>query len=89
MACLDPLVGSGRFDFVVRLGAELPIRTIGMSVGIPEVDQPSDATTSNATSRNSRAGRWRPTRMTTSTAISSPRTSSGGTNPLGDLITSC
>jgi cytochrome P450 len=37
-ACLDPLVGSDRFDFVLDLGAELPMRTIGMLVGIPDAD---------------------------------------------------
>lgn len=36
---LDPLVGSGRFDFVTDLGAEMPMRTIGMLLGIPEADQ--------------------------------------------------
>jgi cytochrome P450 len=41
VACLDPLVGSDRFDFVQDLGAELPMRTIGMLVGIPDADQPS------------------------------------------------
>jgi cytochrome P450 len=40
-ACLDPLVGSDCFDFVLDLGAELPMRTIGMLVGIPDADQPS------------------------------------------------
>ncbi|HXK24695.1 MAG TPA: cytochrome P450 [Myxococcota bacterium] len=40
-ACLDPLVGSDRFDFVLDLGAELPMRTIGMLVGIPDAEQPS------------------------------------------------
>ncbi len=40
-ACLDPLEGSDRFDFVLDLGAELPMRTIGMLVGIPDADQPS------------------------------------------------
>src|SRR5437763_9197517 len=29
VACLDPLVGSGGFDFVLDLGAELPMRAIG------------------------------------------------------------
>ncbi len=33
---LDPLVGSGRFDFVADLGAQMPMRTIGMLLGIPE-----------------------------------------------------
>jgi cytochrome P450 len=36
---LDPLVGSGGFDFVKDLGAEMPMRTIGMLLGIPEQDQ--------------------------------------------------
>lgn len=36
---LDPLVGSGRFDFVENLGAMVPMRTIGYLLGIPEADQ--------------------------------------------------
>ena len=39
-ACLDPFVGEDRFDFVVDLGAELPMRAIGMLLGIPDADQP-------------------------------------------------
>ena len=35
----DPLVGAGRFDFVADLGAQMPMRTIGMLLGIPESDQ--------------------------------------------------
>jgi cytochrome P450 len=37
--CLDPLVGSDRFDFIDDLGAQVPMRTIGMLLGIPEADQ--------------------------------------------------
>lgn len=33
---LDPLVGSGSFDFVADLGQQLPMRTIGMLLGVPE-----------------------------------------------------
>jgi cytochrome P450 len=40
-ACLDPLVGGESFDFVLDLGRELPMRTIGMLAGIPDADQPS------------------------------------------------
>ena len=40
-ACLDPLVGQDSFDFVLDLGAELPMRTIGMLVGLPDADQPA------------------------------------------------
>jgi cytochrome P450 len=36
---LDPLVGSGGFDFVRDLGAQMPMRTIGYLLGIPESDQ--------------------------------------------------
>ncbi len=36
---LDPLRGTGRFDFIADLGAEMPMRTIGMLLGIPEQDQ--------------------------------------------------
>jgi cytochrome P450 len=36
---LDPLVGTGRFDFVADLGAQMPMRTIGYLLGIPEDDQ--------------------------------------------------
>ncbi len=36
---LDPLVGSGGFDFIRDLGAQMPMRTIGMLLGIPEEDQ--------------------------------------------------
>ena len=38
---LDPLVGSGRFDFIEDLGAQVPMRTIGYLLGIPEGDQES------------------------------------------------
>ncbi|MBJ7462798.1 MAG: cytochrome P450 [Mycolicibacterium sp.] len=34
--CLDPLIGSGRFDFVNDLGEQMPMRVIGMLLGIPE-----------------------------------------------------
>jgi cytochrome P450 len=39
--CLDPLADADRFDFVVDLGAELPMRVIGMLLGIPDADQPA------------------------------------------------
>jgi cytochrome P450 len=36
---LDPLRGSKRFDFIGDLGAQMPMRVIGMLLGIPEEDQ--------------------------------------------------
>ncbi|MXP23307.1 cytochrome P450 [Gordonia sp. HNM0687] len=38
-ASLDPLVGTGNFDFVRDLGAQMPMKVIGMLLGIPESDQ--------------------------------------------------
>ncbi|WP_234787533.1 cytochrome P450 [Mycolicibacterium novocastrense] len=37
--CLDPLTGTETFDFVHDLGAQMPMRVIGMLLGIPEADQ--------------------------------------------------
>jgi cytochrome P450 len=36
---LDPLVERGGFDFIADLGAQMPMRTIGLLLGIPEADQ--------------------------------------------------
>ena len=36
---LDPFAGSGGFDVIADLGAQVPMRTIGMLLGIPESDQ--------------------------------------------------
>jgi cytochrome P450 len=37
--CLDPLVGADRFDLIADFGAQMPMRVIGMLLGIPEEDQ--------------------------------------------------
>jgi cytochrome P450 len=37
--CLDPLVGSDGFDIIAELASQLPMRVIGMMLGIPEADQ--------------------------------------------------
>jgi cytochrome P450 len=37
--CLDPLVGSRGFDIVTELASIMPMRVIGMLLGIPEQDQ--------------------------------------------------
>ena len=38
-ACLDPLVGESRFDLIEKLGLEMPMKVIGMLLGIPEEGQ--------------------------------------------------
>jgi cytochrome P450 len=37
--CLDPVVGTGKFDFVTDFGAVMPMKTISALIGIPEQDQ--------------------------------------------------
>lgn len=37
--CLDPLVGSDGFDIIAELASMMPMRVIGMLMGIPEDDQ--------------------------------------------------
>ena len=41
VAALEPFEGADRFDFVHDLGDELPMRAIGMLLGIPESEQPA------------------------------------------------
>jgi cytochrome P450 len=38
-ACLDPLVGTNRFDLIAEFASQMPMRVIGMLLGIPEEDQ--------------------------------------------------
>ena len=45
---LDPLVGTDRFDFIADLGAQMPMRTIGYLLGIPEHNQEMIRDTSNS-----------------------------------------
>jgi cytochrome P450 len=54
--CLDPLVGTGRLDFVTDVGAQMPMRVIGMLLGIPEEDQEAARDYANAQVRT-RAGK--------------------------------
>ncbi|ORB86110.1 cytochrome [Mycobacterium kansasii] len=51
--CLDPLVGSDGFDIIAELASMMPMRVIGMLLGIPEGDQVSvrDANDANLRTR--------------------------------------
>ncbi len=48
---LDPLIGTGTFDFVNDLGAQMPMRVIGMLLGVPEEDQEAARDFANAQMR--------------------------------------
>src|ERR1700722_15206054 len=45
---LDPLIGASGFDFVGDLGAQMPMRVIGMLLGVPEQDQEAARDFANA-----------------------------------------
>ncbi|MGA9675052.1 MAG: cytochrome P450 [Mycobacterium sp.] len=45
---LDPLIGASGFDFVADLGAQMPMRVIGMLLGVPEEDQEAARDFANA-----------------------------------------
>src|SRR3954447_21655415 len=49
--CLDPLVGADGFDIVAELGSVMPMRVIGMLLGIPEEDQVAVRNRTDATLR--------------------------------------
>ena len=54
---LDPSSGSGGFDFIADLGAQVPMRTIGMLLGIPEADQEAHRPGTDESVRADRASR--------------------------------
>jgi cytochrome P450 len=60
---LDPHVGSGGFDFIADIGAQMPMRTIGMLLGVPEADQEAVRDRSDA---NLRTRPGEPMRVTSS-----------------------
>ena len=75
---LDPLVGAGGFDFIADLGAQMPMRTIGMLLGIPEAGPGGDPRPGRRQpAHRSRASRCRPRRSRSSAARCSPTTSTG------------
>jgi len=57
---LDPLVGTDRFDFVADLGAQMPMRVIGMLLGVPEEFQEPRAITPTPICAPRPANRWMP-----------------------------
>ena len=68
---LDPLVGTGGFDFVGDLGAQMPMRVIGMLLGIPEQDQEAirDQSDANLRTEPGQPMEWAPDRFLTGEAF--------------------
>jgi len=74
---LDPLVGADKFDFIADLGAQMPMRTIGMLLGIPEEDQEAIRERIDAGFGSRSAYPREPPTMPSTRARTSPTTSSG------------
>lgn len=70
--CLDPLAGSDRFDFVNDLGEQMPMRVIGMLLGIPEDRQRQITDHGEQTCRGRRSMRWPPVRCSRSSSTGVP-----------------
>ncbi|GHB60072.1 cytochrome P450 [Streptomyces umbrinus] len=54
---LEPVTGADRFDLVEAVGAEMPMRVIGMLLGIPEADQTTFRDRTDATLETGDGGR--------------------------------
>jgi cytochrome P450 len=54
--CLDPLTGADRFDLIEALGLEMPMKVIGMLIGIPESGQVAFREQANAMLRTEDGG---------------------------------
>ena len=89
IGCLDPLVGSGGFDIVAELASMMPMRVIGMLLGIPEEDQISYRDKQDA---NLRTKPGTPMKVTNADAIADGRMFAEyvewrSNNPSDDLMT--
>ncbi len=56
--CLDPLVGADRFDFMLELGDKMPMRMVGLLLGIPEQDQDAIKAWADGTLESEPGERW-------------------------------
>jgi cytochrome P450 len=84
---LDPLVGSGQFDFITDLGAVMPMLTIGMLLGIPESDQEELRDRQHATMRIDEDGTPAPNDMMAGAEVFGPYLDWRKDHPSDDLMT--
>jgi cytochrome P450 len=87
--CLDPLVGSDGFDIIAELASMMPMRVIGMLLGIPESEQVS---VRDANDANLRTKPGTPMKVVNADAIADGRIYADyvewrSKNPSDDLMT--
>jgi cytochrome P450 len=87
--CLDPLVGSDGFDIIAELASMMPMRVIGMLLGIPESEQVS---VRDANDANLRTKPGAPMKVVTADKIADGRIYADyidwrAKNPSDDLMT--
>jgi cytochrome P450 len=58
--CLDPLIGADTFDFMLDLGDKMPMRMIGLLLGIPEQDQDAIKAWADGTLESKPGEPWEP-----------------------------
>ncbi|HET6737158.1 cytochrome P450 [Mycobacterium sp.] len=86
---LDPLIGSGEFDFIAHIGALMPMRTIGYLLGIPEQDQEAirDHADSTITLSEGRPGEVDPNMFANTIALFAEYVEWRAEHPSDDLMT--
>ena len=89
ITCLDPLVGTDGFDIIAELAAMMPMRVIGMLLGIPESEQVS---VRDANDANLRTRPGTPIKVTDASRIADGRIYADyvdwrAANPSDDLMT--
>lgn len=82
---LDPLVGAGRFDLIRDFSSQVPMRVIGMLLGIPEEDQ-EDIRERSDRSLRTEIGKPMKRRQTESDVTFDDYISFRQTNPSDDLM---
>jgi len=86
---LDPLVGERGFDFIADLGAQMPMRVIGMLLGIPESGQEAvrDRVDRDLRTKPGKPMKFSPTRSFASGEIFAEYVDWRAEHPSDDLMT--
>jgi cytochrome P450 len=84
---LDPLVGTGRFDLIGDFGAQMPMRVIGMLLGIPEQDQEAIRDHGNANLRTEAGQPMRRTEALAAGELFADYVDWRADNPSDDIMT--
>ncbi len=85
--CLDPLVGADNFDFMLDLGDKMPMRMIGLLLGIPEQDQDAIKAWADGTLESKPGEPWEPSEDMIDGAVFADYVEWRTKHPSDDLMT--